>query len=216
MKKPPDGSKSKGLFGAIFVPSVDFYAMLNRQADKTLEGMKALEVWLREDGEERCETVRELERQADDLKLELGKRLQESFITPFDREDIYDLSARLDEVINSAKATVREIEAFGIKPGDHPIICEMAGILVRGTECLALSFRALKDRREEANEHARAARKLENQLTKTYRQAMQVLFTLDDVKEILRVREVYKSLLAGAERIDVVGEKLAHAIVKME
>src|SRR6266478_1957923 len=93
----------------LFEPSVDFYAMLNHQSAKTLEGMEALAAWFKDGAGDRGQRVRELEKQADDIKLDLEKRLVESFVTPFDREDIYDLSARMDEIINAAKATVREV-----------------------------------------------------------------------------------------------------------
>src|SRR5690348_3227265 len=103
-------TKRRNLFGKVFEPKVDFYALLSQQANKTLEGMEALAEWMRSDSNERCQTVRVLEEEADQLKFQLGQKLVESFVTPIDREDIYDLSGRLDEVINAAKATLREME----------------------------------------------------------------------------------------------------------
>ena len=190
--------------------------MLNRQANKTLEGMQALCDWVNDEAaEDRCQSVRDLENEADELKLELGKQLQESFITPFDREDIYDLSLRLDEVINAGKAVVREIEAFETQPKLHPEIRQMAAVLLEGTQALVLSIAALKTDLKEAAKQAAIARKADSRLSKVYRSSMQALLKSDDVKMIIRVSEVYKSLSLGGERIDVVGEHLLHAIVKM-
>lgn len=207
--------RPKWLFGGIFAPNVDFYALLNRHAAKTLEGMQALYDWVETDPEERCTTVRQKENEADDLMMQIGKCLVESFITPFDREDIYDISARMDEVINAAKGVVREIEAFDVKPSKAPHIRDLTGVLVEGTQCLVHAIACLKTDLTEANRQASLARKAENRLTKAYRIAMSDLFKLDDMKEILRQREVYKSLLLAGERIDHVGEKLLHAIMKM-
>jgi len=206
--------KNFAWFNRMFEPSVDFYDMLNRQAAKTLEGMEALDQWINDGAQKRGQVVRDLERDADELKLELERKLVESFITPIDREDLYDLSARLDEVINAAKSTVREIEALEVSANDR-YLQEMSQILIEGTRCLMLSFAALKCDPAEASQQAFLARKSENRFTKVYRQAMRNLFKLDDCKQILRVKEVYRSLLQAAERIDVVGEKLLHVIVKM-
>jgi uncharacterized protein Yka (UPF0111/DUF47 family) len=212
----PTKPQQKWLFGRIFQPTTDFYAMLNTQAKKTVEGMQALSDWVNDEkAEERCQTVRDLENEADELKLELGRRLQESFITPFDREDIYDISLRLDEVINAGKSVVREIEAFGTLPSLHPEIRQMAAVLLEGTQALALSIAALRTDLREASNQASIARKADNRLSKVYRTSMQQLLLSDDLKMIIRVTEVYKSLLLGGERIDVVGEHLLHAIMKM-
>jgi uncharacterized protein len=209
-------TKRKSFFGQIFEPPTDFYALLNQQAAKTIEGMRALVDWLlHEDSAERCQTVRELESEADQIKLNVAKRLVESFITPIDREDIYDLSQRLDEVINGAKAIAREIEAFETKPSLHPEILEMANMLVDGTACLVASFAALRTDRLEAQKQAQAASKSFNKLSKIYRRAMRDLFHGDDIKTILRVKEVYKAMLNCGEKIDIVGERLSHAIVKL-
>jgi len=201
-------------FNRIFEPSVDFYAMLNRQAAKTLEGVEALGQWIADGAQNRGQVVRDLERDADELKLDLERKLVESFVTPIDREDLYDLSNMLDEVINAAKSTVREIEALEVSADDR-YMQEMSQILVEGTRCLTLSFAALKSDPAEASQQAFLARKSENRFTKVYRQAMRNLFKLDDCKQILRVGEVYRSMLLAAERIDVVGEKLSHVVVKM-
>ena len=209
-------SKPLSFLAKIFEPSVDFYALLNQQAAKTIEGMQALADWLNtENGDERCQVVRDLERQADLLKFELARKLQDSFITPFDREDIYEISTHLDDVINSAKAIVREIEAFGLHPIARHYICDMTAILIGGTECLCKSIANLKNNLHEASQQAMLVRKVEKHLTKVYRLAMQELLQQDDIKEIMRANEVYRSMWLAADRIEVMGEKLMHAIVKM-
>lgn len=201
-------------FGNIFEPMVDFYALLNHQANKTLEGMEALSDWLKEGGDERCQKVRTLEREADVLKIDLEQKLVECFVTPFDREDIFELSVSLDEVINAAKGVVREIEAFEVSP-EGTALREMGELLVEGTHALQLSIFSLKKNLREAAEQALLARKAENRFTKVYRNAMRDLLKIDDFKVVMRTKEVYKAMLIGAERIDTVGEKLLHTIVKM-
>lgn len=201
-------------FSGIFEPTVDFFDLLNKQADKTLEGMQALATWLKEDGAERCQSVRDLERQADDLKMDLESKLVSSFVTPFDREDIYELSSSMDEVINSAKAVVREMEAMNVSPQGTRLL-EMADMLVDGTLLVRNSIHALRKDLREASEQALQVRKTDSRFGKIYRPAMNELLELDDFKTIFRVKEVYRVMVVGSERIDRVGETLLHAIVKM-
>src|SRR5262249_13220659 len=113
----------------------------------------------------------------------------------------------------AAKSTGSEIEALEVS-ADDKYMQEMSQILVEGTRCLTLSFASLKGDPVEASQQAVLARKSENRFTKVYRQAMRNLFKLDDCKQILRVREVYRQMLQAAERIDVVREKLSHVVVK--
>jgi uncharacterized protein Yka (UPF0111/DUF47 family) len=203
-----------GWLSRVFEPKVDFYEMMVKHAEKTLEGVEALADWIRNGATDRCQIVRDLEKDADGLRLLLEKKLVDSFVTPMDREDIYDLAARMDEVINAAKSTVREIESLEVSP-ENTHIAEMAGILEEGTRCLVLAFRALKNQPQEAASQATLSRKSENRFTKVYRLAMQQLFQNDDFKTVLKTREVYRSMMLIAERMDVVGEKLAHVIVKI-
>jgi hypothetical protein len=195
-------------------PKVDFYALLVTQAEITLKGIEALEAWLATGAYERCQSVRDREHQADEQKMLLQKKLVDSFVTPFDREDIYDLSVRLDEVINAAKTSAREIEALNYCPRDETLD-EMARTLSEGTRCLYNSFYNLNRNLTEAANQALMARKCENRFAKVYRSGMRELFELNDFKTILRTVEVYHTMDRMAACIDVVAEKLSHVIVKI-
>jgi hypothetical protein len=195
-------------------PKVDFFAMLSSQASTTLAGVVALEEWINNGAHGRCQKVRDLENEADELKLELGRKLAESFITPIDREDLYDLSGFLDEVINSAKAVAREIEAMEIHSGD-PYLKEMATTLVEGTRCVHQAFMHLNGSGVEAANQAMLACKSETRFSKIYRKAMRELFQTDDFKLLLKTREVYFAMSTTATKVERIGEKLAHVIVKI-
>ncbi len=201
-------------FSGIFEPTVDFFDLLNKQADKTLEGIEALQTWLKEGGDERGQRVRDLEREADAMKLDLERKLVNSFVTPFDREDIYELSASLDEVINAAKGAVREMEAMQVTAKGTKLV-ELSDGLVEGTRYVRNSIHALRKNLREAQDQAVLARKTDGRSAKVYRVAMNELLESDDFRRIFRVKEVYKIMMMAAERIDQVGERLLHAIVKM-
>ena len=198
----------------LFEPKHDFYALLQEQSQTTLSGMLALQAYLTTGNLESKQKVRDLESAADEQKLSLEKDLNDSFVTPFDREDIYDIAVFLDEIINAAKGTVREMDAMQMYPSD-PAFVEMAEILVEGTRCINSSFHQLNRDHKKAYEFAQLARKSENHLSKTYRVAMSDLFAQDDIKLIFKTTEIYRSLMNAAEKINILGEKLLHVIVKM-
>lgn len=206
--------QKRSIFQRFFEHRTEFFDMLVEQSRTTLQGMEALETWITTGAAGRCQLVRDLEHKADDQKFALEKHLADTLITPLDREDIYDLSANLDEVINAAKQTAREIEAFGTRR-DDPALAEMANTLVVGAKHLLQAFEQLDKDIKEASKHASLARKADSKCEKVYRRAMKELFELEDTKTIMRTVEVYKTLMAGGNRIDTVGEKLLHVIIKI-
>ncbi len=197
-----------------FKKPVDFHWLLTMQANKTLSGIEAFNDWIQDSGSQRCQIVRDLEHDADLLKFEIGKKLVDTFVTPLDREDIYDLSQLLDEVINGAKSLVREIEALG-KPQNETLIKEICNELVNGTKHLQSSFANLKTNLKEATSEATLARKSQNKLGKLYQQAIHNLLQDDDLKKIIILTEIYRGMLSIGDKIDLVGEKLLHTIIKI-
>ncbi len=210
-----DNAKAPNWLTKIFPPQNNFYELLISQSSKTLEGVEALKVWIDSGAQGRCETVRTFEHEADDIVKDIEKKLTDTFITPFDREDIYDLSRNLDEVINGAKSTCREIEALQINVASDNFLKELAATLVEGARCLLATFEYLERDLPKAAEQAELARRSENRTSKIYRQAVRTLFAGDDLKLIAKTKEIYNSLLSIAQRIDIVGVKLEHVIVKL-
>ncbi len=89
--------------------------MLRRQTEITVEGMDALVAWAEGDPDA-SERLHACEHRADEQKRDLRRALTTAFSTPLEPEDIFELSSGLDEVLNSAKNTVRESEVMGTAP----------------------------------------------------------------------------------------------------
>ena len=99
-----------------FLPeNPDLLAMLRNQAAITVEAMDALVAWSNGDTAA-ADTVRDCEHRADATKRELWEAVRDSFSPPLDAEDLYTLSADLDEVLNAAKDLVREMEVMDMEP----------------------------------------------------------------------------------------------------
>ena len=122
-----------------FLPETpDVVGMLCAQAATTIEGIDALAEWGNGDASA-ADRVRAAEHTADAEKRELWRALREAFTTPLDPEDLYHLSAGLDEVLNHAKDVVREAEVLAFAP-EGPEIAEMVELAAEGVRHLADAF----------------------------------------------------------------------------
>ncbi|HIE52786.1 MAG TPA: DUF47 family protein [Armatimonadetes bacterium] len=196
----------------LFSPEPDFYALLEEQAAKTLEGVQALVHWMYTGDAAKALRVQETEHEADDIRHHLAEELAHVFSPPLDREDIHYLSRRLDEVINYTHDIVREMEIFGLEPDEA--MREMSELLLEGTTELYEGFQALRDNPEAAVHHAQTAKKIENRVERRYRLGVKTLFEGDDFKDILMRREVYRHISNTADRIDEAADALWFAVMK--
>jgi uncharacterized protein Yka (UPF0111/DUF47 family) len=118
--------------------------------------------------------VRRLDHEGDKLKARNIDVLNRSFSTPFDREDIYWAITAIDEGLNYAKTTVREMEVLEVAPDTHML--ETAKLLHQGAQALQTGFATLKANPLAAERDAAAVRKTERQAEKVYRRAIAELF----------------------------------------
>jgi len=200
--------------GRWFLPDTpDVVGMLCAQVETTREGMVAFAAWARGDASQ-SDTVRELEHRADDDKRALWRALRSAFVTPLDAEDLFVLSAGLDELLNGVKDTVREAELMSIAPDSA--LAEMADLLIEGVEHLRDAFQALNETKNDdtATEAADQAVKCVRQVERVYRRAMPTLFEHADVKEALGRRELYWRLVAVSEQMRAIADRVWYAVVK--
>jgi hypothetical protein len=191
----------------------DFSAMLHTQSKKVLEGLDALYAWAEgEDGVQRGK-VKEMEREADELRRILIEELNQTFVTPFDREDIFSLSRAIDDVMDYADRTVDEMEIYGVKPNHY--IIEMIDILRKAARELSDSIRLIQKYPNLALEHATKAKACENEMEKAYHRALADLFKGTDTVYMLKMREIYRHLSNAADRGDEAANLIGDIVVKM-
>jgi uncharacterized protein Yka (UPF0111/DUF47 family) len=94
----------------------DVLGLLQAQAGVTLEGLEAFARWSRSGAPEAADEVRELEHRGDTARRALLESLVDSLVTSIEQEDAYELSERIDEVLDRAKDTVRTAQALDWLP----------------------------------------------------------------------------------------------------
>ncbi len=167
-------SRFSRLLNAMFPRMPDFYGLLDDQSALAVRATAELVAFMETGDEVRATEVRRLEHEGDKLKARNIDVLHRSFSTPFDREDIHRAITAIDDGLNYAKTTVREMEILGIEPDARML--EMARFLHQGATALQSGFGRLKSRPSEAERDADAVRKTERRAEKIYRRAIAELF----------------------------------------
>jgi predicted phosphate transport protein (TIGR00153 family) len=192
-----------------------FLKLIHDQAACTFEGMDALKAYMEGDTSA-AERLNKSEKDADEARRILIAELNKTFVTPFDREDIFSLSRTIDDVLDYAYSTVDEMEVLKVKP--TPFMLKIASLLRDAANELLMAVDRLEQHPEVANEHAQRAKHLENQVEGIYREALADLFSgAEDIKHVMKMlksREVYRHLSNAADRGDAAANVVADIVVK--
>lgn len=192
--------------------SKDFFKMLYEQSEKTLEGTEYLCKYVDSGLDSDGDRVIEIEREADELRRILISTLEKTFITPFEREDIYNLSRTIDDVIDYSSTTVEELRLFKLYKDEN--MKEMVYLLYEASKALDDAVKYLKDHRDISAERLVQVKLMENKIERLYRNALVELFNNDDFKYIFKMREIYRHISNAADRGDEAANILGHIIVK--
>ena len=189
-----------------------FFDILANQSAKTVEGLEALWNFAENGTQENANQVRNVEREADELRRILIEELDQTFVTPIDREDIYALSRAIDDVVDYANTTVDEMEVYEVKGDEH--IKEMINILRKAARELNDAVKILRDYPKISSEHAVKAKSYENQMEKAYHLALADLFKGTDTVYMLKMREIYRHLSNAADRGDEAANIISSIVMK--
>lgn len=199
-----------------FLPdSPDVLGMLQSQAEITAQGVRAFARWAAGEGG-LADAVRAAEHDCDEIRRELVDTVRQAFTTPMQPEDLFQLSADLDRVINGAKNTVREAEAMSVPP--DRATADMAVLLAEGVEHLVDAIKALNAGRGNhhlsATKAADAAVKSQRNLERIYRQAAGDLLTITEFRDVVARREFYRRVSTISDDIVSVADRVWYSRVK--
>jgi uncharacterized protein Yka (UPF0111/DUF47 family) len=180
-------------FKEFFKPRPDkFLQSLTAQAEITLQGMNALEAYMKRGSEKHATAVVQAEK------------------------DIFALSRAIDDVMDYAYSTVEEMVILEVEPNDF--LRRMVSLLHDAVTEIHMAMQRLKENPGVAVEHATRAKALENRVERVYREAIAALFTdVEDVHQVtrmLKLREIYRHLSNCADRGDEAANIIHDIVVK--
>ena len=187
-----------------------FYDLFATSAGHLVTGSTLLTQIVGADGygrEELAKLMRDAEHAADESTHELLRKVNSSFITPFDREDIYLLASNLDDCMDLMEAAADLIVLYQI--GTLPSgVSTQVEVLVRMSELTAEAMPRLRSMKDLA-EYWIEINRLENQADQVYRRLLAELFNGDlKATAIMKLKEVIDELEAAADAF----EKVAHTV----
>jgi len=193
-----------------------FVELLVHQAEYTVQGMEVLKQYMKEPDDALAERLSQIESEADEVRRILIDELNQTFVTPFDREDIFSLSLTIDDILDYAESTVDELVMLKVAP--NPYLERMITLLTDAAMEIYRGMLRIEDHPNVANDHAVRAKALENRVESVYREALADLFKdpkdLNDVMEILKLREIYRHLSNAADRGDQAANAIGDIVVK--
>jgi hypothetical protein len=194
-----------------------FIKLIQDQAALTLQGMEALKAYMGGQDPDAAANLTRTEKEADEARRILIDELNRTFVTPFDREDIFALSRTIDDVLDYAYSTVSEMEILKVEP--TPFMQRMASLLRDAAYEISMATNRLEEHPSVSNEHAQRAKALENRVEDVYREALADLFSgaedIAHVVKMLKLREVYRHLSNASDRGDEAANVIADIVVKI-
>ncbi len=189
----------------------NFLQLLIQQGEFTIASVESLQAYLKKPVDKRSTRAKQVEKDADEVYRILIHELEDTFVTPLDREDIFTLSRSLDDFIDYIYDTIEELEIFQLEPFEH--LNTISDLLLEMANSLHLAMQRLLDHPRVANEHARRVKKLENLVEDAYRHALADLFQgpedVEHIMNVLKCREVLRHLSNAAD----MGDKAADIVM---
>jgi predicted phosphate transport protein (TIGR00153 family) len=192
-----------------------FYDLFTRSARHLVDG-SALLAEVLSDGSDRraiAERMREAEHLADESTHDIIKRVNKTFVTPFDREDIYDLATHLDDIMDFMEEAVDLVVLYEV--GDLPAeLAEQVEVLQRCSELTAEAMPRLKTMKD-LEEFWIEINRLENTGDKVYRRILAKLFSGQfEALEVLKLKGIVDALEEAIDAFETVANIIEQIAVK--
>lgn len=192
-----------------------FYADFMAMADQLRAGARLLLDMLESDPPilDKADEIKEVEHTCDFLTHGIIQRLNRTFVTPIDREDIHSLARSLDDVLDSIDAAAALFPLYNINHVRFGAV-DMAKIILQQTEALRFAVEAL-EKRKGVLEHTVEINRLENEADRTHQHAVKNLFDNErDPIEIMKWKEIFDLLEEATDFCEDVANLLESVVVK--
>ncbi len=157
--------------------------------------------------------IKSVEHECDEITHNITIKLNKSFITPFDREDIYTLSVALDDICDYIDATARAVVMYDIHEADQ-YVQQLTVIMQKLADEIHAAV-ALLNKSEGMSPHLLEIQRLENDADDVYFKAMGALFkNSSDAVTIIKHKELYEILENGTDRCESVANIIESIVLK--
>ena len=196
---------------------VRFYDYFEQQSRHVLKASALLYELVHNfaDARAKMHAIKEVEHQGDAVTHEIVRKLNTTFITPLDREDIHALATRLDDVLDYIEASSERLVVYRIK--EPTSACRaMAEVIVKTSEAMDRAIHCLRNMDPGFHEHAVEVNRLENSADNLLRDSLAALFEEQaDPIEVIKWKEIYETMEIVTDRCEDVANVIEGIILKM-
>lgn len=192
-----------------------FYDMFAEDAANVLSAARLFEAMLRsyDQPEARAAEIRDLEHKGDEISHEIGRRLEKTFVTPFDREDIHGLISALDDVIDFIEEAADTFILYRVE-APTAVAIEQAVIIVKQCEQLVEALGNLRGFKG-LEKYWIEVHRLENEGDQLARKAIADLFSGGGHPiELIKWKEIYGLLEQTIDKAEDVANIIERVVIK--
>lgn len=204
-----------GLLTKILPREKTFFAMFNQQAENVNAGVGALVEMLGnfENPAMGADKVESYEHIGDTITHGIMTRLNQTFITPFDREDIHELASAIDDVLDLVDAVATRLVMYRVKK-IRPGVVDLAKSVHEATAQIVAAVRVL-EKEDHILDHCIEINRLENQADRQCRDLIATLFdTEKDPIQIIKWKEIIETLEFAADKCEDVANVIEGVTLK--
>ncbi len=192
-----------------------FFEMFAEMSGNLIEGARLMEQILADfkDVEARVQKLKDIEHRGDDMTHQILVKLNQTFITPFDREDIHRLASSMDDVLDFVNAAAESLVIYKIS-GAPPEAAALAGVVVRQCEQIAKAV-AMLEKHDHLLDYCVEINRLENEGDRIARISIAQLFEVErDPITLIKMKELYELLETATDKAEDVANVLESVVLK--
>ncbi|MBS0181041.1 MAG: DUF47 domain-containing protein [Nitrospira sp.] len=193
-----------------------FFEMFKQAAHNVIEGSRLLKELMEDytNAQQKIERIREVEHIGDGITHDIALRLNQTFLTPLDREDIHDLASALDDILDAVEAVAERFATYKItQPTDSAI--RLADILYRASVAVGRGVDHIAMSHEEVKEYSVQVNSLENEADRVSRDAISELFEKEtNPIAVIKWKEIYETFEEGTDRCEDVANVIERIVLK--
>jgi uncharacterized protein len=207
---------SRGIAVRLLPRDEEFFELFVEVANRNKEAAHHLRELFAAPPERRTphiEALKRLEHEADQITHEVVNRLDRTFITPLDREDIHQLASDLDDVMDAMDGTARRSQIFRLGPAPQGVK-QLTEVIERMVAVLGEGVGRLK-KGDDVMRYCIEAKQLEEEGDAIYHEALGQLFERErDALEVIKWKEIYDNLEKTLDYIEDAGNVLESISIK--
>lgn len=193
-----------------------FLELFKQAAHNMIEGSRLLKDMMEnfQSPVEQAKRIKEVEHVGDGITHDIALRLNQTFITPIDREDIHDLASALDDILDMAEAIADKFVLYKVtRPTDMAI--KLADVLYQASVAVGAGVDRLGMSHSDMKECSVQVNSLENEADRVSRDAISALFEKEtDPMAVIKWKEIYEAFEAGTDRCEDVANILERIALK--